>query len=211
MQKLLGGNGATIKCMPHLNMLALCGVVPPILISIFDCSDHMSEGEKRMHSTTASYQGQSCQVWYNIYMYWCILFVDTSNAQKAGEILCATYAPAFCFHGGKHIMLSLFFSDLANFRPIKVSASNFCLHFCCILILFQNPILKTCRLYNVFESDANHGIHAQFMTQASALNNGKRIGLLRGAGTRFATWFYALHGHLRQKMALYATVHSPAF
>ena len=49
------------------------------------------------------------------------------------------------------------------------------------------------------------------MTQASAMNNGKRIGLLRGAGTRFATWFYALHRLLRQKKALLATVHSPYF
>ncbi len=63
----------------------------------------------------------------------------------------------------------------------------------------------------MFGSSASHGIRAQFMTQASALNNGKRIGLLRGAGTRFATWFYAMHRLLRQKRALYATVHSPAF
>ena len=80
-----------------------------------------------------------------------------------------------------------------------------------LLIILQILILKTCRLYNVFGSGASHRIHAQFMTQASALNNGKRIGLLRGAGTRFATWFYAMHRLLRQKRALYATVHSPAF
>ncbi len=66
-------------------------------------------------------------------------------------------------------------------------------------------------LYNVFGSSASHRIHEQFMTQASALNNGKRIGLLRGAGTRFATWFYAMHRLLRQNRALYATGHSPAF
>ncbi len=80
-----------------------------------------------------------------------------------------------------------------------------------LLILLQNLILKTCGLYNLFESIASHRIYAQFMTQASVLNNGKRIGLLRGARTRFATWFYAMHCLLRQKQALYATVHSPAF
>ncbi len=51
----------------------------------------------------------------------------------------------------------------------------------------------------MFGSGASHGIHAQFMTQASALNNGKWIGLLRGAGTRFATWFQAMHKLSRQK------------
>ncbi len=39
----------------------------------------------------------------------------------------------------------------------------------------------------------------------------KKISLLRGAGTRFATWFYAMHCLLRQKQALYATVHSTAY
>ncbi len=48
------GDGATIKCMPLLNLLALCGEEPPVLISIFDCSDHMSEGGKRMHCTLSS-------------------------------------------------------------------------------------------------------------------------------------------------------------
>ena len=49
------GDGATIKRMPLLNMLALCGEEPPVVISIFDCSDHMSEGGERMHSTLGSY------------------------------------------------------------------------------------------------------------------------------------------------------------
>ncbi len=63
----------------------------------------------------------------------------------------------------------------------------------------------------MFGSSASHGIHAQFMTQASALNNRKRIGLLRGAATRIATWFHAMYRLLRQKRALYANVHSPVF
>ncbi len=49
------------------------------------------------------------------------------------------------------------------------------------------------------------------MAQASCFNNGKKIGLLQGAGTRFATWFYAMHRLLRLKKALKATVHGAAF
>ena len=48
------GDRATIKHMPLLNMLALCGEEPPVVISIFDCSDHMSEGGERMQSTLGS-------------------------------------------------------------------------------------------------------------------------------------------------------------
>lgn len=49
------------------------------------------------------------------------------------------------------------------------------------------------------------------MTQALAKNNGKWIGLVRGAGTRFATWFHAVHHLLCQKKARLATIHSPYF
>ncbi len=40
--------------------------------------------------------------------------------QKAGQILCAHFPQAMCFHGGKHV-LSLFFSDLSRLGAIKVS------------------------------------------------------------------------------------------
>ncbi len=79
-----------------------------------------------------------------------------------------------------------------------------------VLNIYLNLILKTYRLYNVFGSSASYGTHAQFLTQTSALNNAKRIDLLQGAGTRFATWLYAMYQLLSQKQVLYATVHSPA-
>ncbi len=49
------------------------------------------------------------------------------------------------------------------------------------------------------------------MDQAAAINGNRRIELLRGAGTRYATWFYAMHHLLCQKWALKATIHSIAF
>ncbi len=36
-------------------------------------------------------------------------------------------------------------------------------------------VLKTCRIYIIFDSGANCGIHAQFMAQASSFDNGKRL------------------------------------
>ncbi len=61
------------------------------------------------------------------------------------------------------------------------------------LPMFQCLVLHTYQLYNVFESGSNHAIYAQFIVQASLLNNGCMIGLLWGAGTCFATCFYAMH------------------
>ena len=42
-------------------------------------------------------------------------------------------------------------------------------------------------------------------------NKGKKIGLLRGASTRFATWFYAMMRLLRLKGPLLATIHQAKF
>jgi hypothetical protein len=65
-------------------------------------------------------------------------------------------------------------------------------------------------LYNVFSSGARHGIYAQFITQ-SDLSNKRRIGLLRGAGTRFGTWFYAMIRVVRLQLPLKDTIHTPQF
>ena len=49
-----------------------------------------------------------------------------------------------------------------------------------------------------------------FMAQSDQ-HNGKAIGLLRGAGSRFATWFYAFIRALRLKTALQGTIHDAKF
>ncbi len=88
------------------------------------------------------------------------------------------------FHSGEHV-LSLFFSDLTNFRPECVRIISVPVHFC--FSLFQNLVLKMCRLCNVFGSGANHRIHAQFMTQASAVNNAQQK---KGCYTTVYGFFY---------------------
>jgi hypothetical protein len=47
----------------------------------------------------------------------------------------------------------------------------------------------------------------QFMVQSSLYNKGRLVGLLKGTGTRFATWFYAMHWALRLRQALLSTIH----
>jgi len=63
----------------------------------------------------------------------------------------------------------------------------------------------------VFGSGASHGPHAQFMEQTALGNKGRKVGLLRGATTRFATWFYAMVRLLRLKESLIATIHQLKF
>ena len=63
----------------------------------------------------------------------------------------------------------------------------------------------------MFRSGANHGIYVQFMAQPALSNIGRAVGLLRGAGTRMALWFYAMIRLLRVRKALNATIHQQKF
>ena len=52
-----------------------------------------------------------------------VFFFDgASNVQKAGQILKAYYPRAYSLHGGEHV-ISLFFSDMAQLEPIKVTTT----------------------------------------------------------------------------------------
>jgi hypothetical protein len=143
-----------------------------------------------------------------------LFFNRASNVQKAGEVLTAKYPRAYCLHGGEHVV-ALFFSDVAKIPSIKVRFYFVChisliqVSHCFYLLLDFNE--KTCRLYNVMNSGASHGIYALFMHHSALANNGRKIGLLRGAGTRMASWFYAMVRALCLRQVLLATVHSVQF
>ncbi len=204
------GDGTTIQCIPLLSMMVVWGDASPVVVFIYDCTDHMSEGGNK----GAKYIAEMFQEKVNEFdsdgrNKHVFFFDDTSNVQNTVQILCQHIPRAYCFNGHKHL-LSLFFIALSKLKPIQVrkfwvfifiNAPSWC--------QFHSLILKPCRLYNVSGSGANHGIHAQFMTHASSINNGKRIRLLRGVWTRFAAWVYALHCLFHQKKALLATFHSP--
>ena len=187
------GDGATVKRMPLTNILGACADTPPITVSIQDCTKHLQQGGKKDASYVAEMFDDIVKEFDpNGTLTDAFFFDGASNVQKAGEILVAKHPHSFCFHGGEHV-LSLFFASLSKIKPIKLL------------------ILKTCRLYNVFGSGAHHAIYAQFMAQSSNYNKGRPVGLLRGAGTRFASWFYAMHRVLRLRQALLSTIHQQKF
>jgi hypothetical protein len=84
-------------------------------------------------------------------------------------------------------------------------------HHSFLFAFLQVLILKTCRLYNVFRSGANHGIYDQFMAQSAMANKGCLVNFLRGAGTQMALWFYAMVCLLRLPAATAATIHRQRF
>ena len=116
------GDGATIKRMPLCNVLAMCGDIHPMLVAIYDCSEHMASGGKKDAAYIAELFGEKVVEYDPEKVHTDLFFFDgAGNMQKGGEILTAKYPRAYCFHGGEHVV-SLFFSDISKFTPIKVSA-----------------------------------------------------------------------------------------
>jgi hypothetical protein len=66
-------------------------------------------------------------------------------------------------------------------------------------------------MYNVFGSGASHAIYAQFMAQLALANRGRKVHLIRGAGTQMALWFYTMMRLIRLRQPLKATIHQQKF
>jgi hypothetical protein len=49
------------------------------------------------------------------------------------------------------------------------------------------------------------------MAQSALANKGHKVGLLRGAGTRMALWFYAMMHLLHLRQPLVGTIHQQKF
>ena len=142
------------------------------------CSAHMEEGGKKDAEYVALLFEEKVEEFDPKNQLTNVFFFDgASNVQKAGNLLMAKYPCTFCFHGGEHVVL-MFFSSIAKIKPIKVCMLVFVIihetHNSPFFV-FKLLILKTCKIYNVFGSGANHGIYAQFMGQSSLANGGKRL------------------------------------
>ncbi len=99
------GNGATVKRMPLMNIIASCADTPPITISIHDCMEHMQEGGKKVATYVAGlFEDKERKYNTNDTLTDVFCFDGASNVQKAGEILAAKFPHSFCFHGGEHVV-----------------------------------------------------------------------------------------------------------
>ncbi len=91
-----------------------------MVISICDCTDHLVEGGKKDAKFIMNFFKTTVHEFDLSKVYTDSFFFDgAANVQKAGQILCAHFPWAMCFHSGEHV-LSLFFSDLSRLGAIKV-------------------------------------------------------------------------------------------
>jgi len=114
------GDGATIKSIPLLNVLAAGVNNPFALLNIADCTGHLAEGGKKdaSHIATiikpliANLEGEvdehdrKCTGIVDL-----VFFDGASNVQNAGELLRVKYPRITVGHGAEHVV-SLFFKDV---------------------------------------------------------------------------------------------------
>jgi hypothetical protein len=121
----LYGDGATVKRMPLVNILASGAHLTTAVLDIVDCTGHLEEGGKK----DAVYLADLCfphmeKLDPNHQFFDLILFDGAANVQKAGRIIEAKYSRATVLHGAEHVV-SLFFAYVSKLAEIKVRKDDF--------------------------------------------------------------------------------------
>jgi Protein of unknown function (DUF 659) len=188
------GDGATIKKLPLINILASGSHIPACVIEIVDCSKHVEGGGKKDASYISSLFRPHIDKVEKDYpnSVDLVYFDGASNVQKAGFVLEAKYPRICVLHGAEHV-ISLFFNDVFKLSVIRSFATI------------------TRRAYRVFGSGAMHAPYWIFQKYSKQHNNGRNIGLIRAAGTRMAGQAIVMIRFLRLKNAIISTINSAEF
>lgn len=188
------GDGATVKRMPLINVLASGAHLHTGVLEIVDATDHMKKGGKK----DAKYISELFEKHISEFENLCPNSVDyctfdgAASVQKAGKLLQILHPRIVCTHGAEHV-LALFFQDI-----FKNETLNFFVQF-------------SRRLYVIFGSGSMHAPYAIFQNYSKKNNSGKNIGLIRAAETRMGGEAIALQRLLRLKVPLQQTVDSIEF
>lgn len=190
----LMGDGATVKKMPLLNILASGFHLYSTVLEIVDCTEHMAAGgvkdARYIASLFVSYIEKLEDSQPNCVDM--VLFDGAANVQKAADILSAKFPRIIAYYGNEHV-LSLLFQDLFKRKELRA---------------LYGIVRAT---YGVFGSGAMHAPYAMFHQYSKIFNGGRNIGLFKDAGTRFAGRCIAMLRMLRLQDAIKATINSSEF
>jgi hypothetical protein len=192
------GDGATIKSVALVNVLAAGVNNPFALLDIADCTGHLAHGGKKdakyianlvkplitQMESEVDVHNKRCHGIVDL-----VLFDGASNVQNAGTIL-QTFNPRITVgHGAEHVV-SLFFSDVYLKVPQFQQLSEF-----------------GKKLRNIFGS-VRHTPKAIFETHSRKHNHGIYLGFIKPSECRMAGEHIALLRLLRLKNALRSTITS---
>jgi hypothetical protein len=195
------GDGATIKGVPLVNVLAAGVNNPFALLDVADCTDRAAQAKKKDAAYIASLvdplivkleseldANKLCHKGIVDLVY----FDGASNVQNAGLILAAKHPRITVGHGAEHVV-SRFFSDVFNRTKEYSRLSNF---------------YKVC--WNIW-GGVRHAPSAIFKEHSRRHNGGVNLGFIKPSECRMAGEHIALLRLLRLKDALKSTATSAEF
>jgi len=112
------GDGATVKKMPLLNILASGVHSPSSCLEIVECTGHISMGGKK----DGIYIAQQFIPHIKIFetdksnVVDLVIFDGASNVQRAGRIIAESYPRVSVIHGAEHVISLFFFQTCLNSR-----------------------------------------------------------------------------------------------
>jgi hypothetical protein len=116
---VLFGDGATVKKLPLINVMGASALCPNVVLEIHNCFHHMSKGGKKdAKYITGLFRPHLDRLDPNKDLYALVYFDGAGNVQLGGKIL-AVGNPRISYCNGAEHVVAFFFSDLANFPPIK--------------------------------------------------------------------------------------------
>ena len=106
--------------MPLVNVLVMCGDVPPAVVDIHNCTGHMVEEDNKYDEYLAEVMEDEVKK-YDTYKTCtdAFYFDGAGNVQKSGRRLCALYPRIYVFRGVEHVIYLIFFG-VAKLPTIKV-------------------------------------------------------------------------------------------
>ena len=143
------GDGATIKRLPLVNLLASSGTCPSALLEIVDCTKHMSEGGIKSAEYIAGLMEPHVEKLGKDHVD-LFLFDGASNVQKAGKLMAIHHPRTTCVHAAEHL-ISLFLGDICKLRPVQL-------------------LMKFYRLVYSYLGGSRHKLHAVFKKYTRASN-----------------------------------------
>ena len=178
------GDGATIKSVALVNVLAAGVNNPFALLDIADCTNHLAIGGKKdakyiadivkplitqMESELDIHNKRSPGIVDLVF------FDGASNVQNAGQILQAFNPRITVGHGAEHVV-SLFFSDVYNKVPQFKQLSEFCKK---ARNIFGSVRHIPKAIFEQHSREHNHGVYLGFIKPSECRMAGEHIALLR--------------------------------
>ena len=102
-------DGAKHSRMPLVNNVVMCADVPPTVVDIHDCTDHIAAGGKKDAEYLAGDMQEEIVRFDPECMHTNVLYFDgAANVQNGGLRLCALYPRSYVFHDREHFILLVF-------------------------------------------------------------------------------------------------------